>query len=347
MLTLMDRQLIVSYLKSYLICLISMVGLFIVVDLFTNLDNFTDGKEGFKQVMRNIGTWYGLKTMQIFDRLSEAIVLLAAMFTVALLQRNNELLPMLSAGVSTRRVVRPVLLSAFLMLGLTIVNQEFVLPRIDSYTVETKDFKGDKDTTVQGGYETNGTHISGRTAVKKDMTVYGFSAENWRRPAEEVGGLMKLIEEASRRELGDLVKNNVKVRVIGRRHELPESLQDAIAKMEQRTAHNTGIGFTLAINYGGRAEIVDAVKRLMMEGVEEENVTESALSRALYAPGLPDPDLMIRTAGEQRVSNFLIWQAAYAELYVTPVTWPEFGVDQLIEAVVQYQGRTRKFGGLV
>src|SRR5205085_6522807 len=105
----------------------------------------------------------------------EAIVLLAAMFTVALLQRNNELLPLLSAGVSTRRVVRPVLLSAFLMLGLTILNQEFLLPRIDSYMAETKDFKGDKATSVQGGYETNGIHISGRSAIKREMTVQGFT----------------------------------------------------------------------------------------------------------------------------------------------------------------------------
>ncbi len=175
MLTLMDRQLIASYLKSYLICLISMIGLFIVVDLFTNLDNFTDGKEGFEQVMRNIGTYYGMKTMQIFDRLCEAIVLLAAMFTVALLQRNNELLPLLSAGVSIRRVVRPVLLSAFLMLGLSILNQEFVLPHVDSYMAETKDFKGDKEQTVQGGYEPNGIHISGRSAIKKDLMVHGFT----------------------------------------------------------------------------------------------------------------------------------------------------------------------------
>src|SRR5437588_2520521 len=148
MLTLMDRQLIVSYVKAYLICLVSMVGLFIVVDLFTNLDNFTEGNGGFQQVMGAIITCYTMKTVQIFDRLCEAIVLLAAMFTVALLQRNNELLPLLSAGVSTRRVVRPVLLSAFLMLGLTILNQEFLLPRIDSYMAETKDFKGDKATSV-------------------------------------------------------------------------------------------------------------------------------------------------------------------------------------------------------
>ena len=175
MFTLMDRQLIVSYLKAYLICLVSMLGLFIVVDLFTKLDNFTDGKEGFRQVMEHILEYYGIQTVKFFDRLCEAIVLMAAMFTVALLQRNNELLPLLSAGVSTRRIVRPVLLASFLMLGLSILNQEFVLPRIDSYMAESGDLKGDKENQVQGGYESNGIHISGRSAIKKDMTVQGFT----------------------------------------------------------------------------------------------------------------------------------------------------------------------------
>jgi lipopolysaccharide export system permease protein len=175
MLTIIDRQLILGYLKAYLICLVSMMGLFIVVDLFTNLDNFTEGKDGFEQVMDHILKYYGMKTVQIFDRLCEAIILLAAMFTVAMQQRNNELLPLLSAGVSTRRIVRPVLLSAFLMLGLTVLNQELLLPRVDSYLAESRDFKGDKETGVQGGYETNGIHISGRSATKMDMTVQGFA----------------------------------------------------------------------------------------------------------------------------------------------------------------------------
>src|SRR5579862_4587344 len=152
MLTILDRQLIASYMKAYLICVVSMVGLFIVVDLFTKLDDFTDGQDSFQQVINFILKYYGMRTVQIFDRLCEAIVLLAAMFTVALLQRNNELLPMLSAGISTRRVVRPVLLSAFLMLGLATLNQEFVLPHVDSYMAESRDFKGDKEITVTGGY---------------------------------------------------------------------------------------------------------------------------------------------------------------------------------------------------
>ena len=176
MFTLMDRQLIGNYLKSYLICLVSLLGLFIVVDLFTNLDNFTESKQSFQEVMEHIVKYYGLKSTQIFDRLCEAIVLLAAMFTVALMQRNNELLPLLSAGVSTRRVVRPVLFAAFLMLGLSIVNQECVLPNIDSYLAENRrDVEGTQKVGVQGGYENNGIHISGRVAIKKELLVLDFT----------------------------------------------------------------------------------------------------------------------------------------------------------------------------
>lgn len=178
------------------------------------------------------------------------------------------------------------------------------------------------------------------------LTVYAFSAENWRRPEEEVGGLMKLIEEAARRELKGLKENNVRCRVIGRREEVPPSLQDAIRDMEETTKNNTGITFTLAINYGGRAEIVDAVKSLLAENPDPAQITEDTVSAHLYSPDVPEPDLMIRTAGELRWSNFLIWQAAYAELFVTETTWPEFGEDELIAAVAQYQKRVRKFGGL-
>lgn len=176
------------------------------------------------------------------------------------------------------------------------------------------------------------------------LTVYAFSAENWRRPEDEVGGLMTLIEEAARHELKGLKENNVRAQAIGRLHEVPKGLQQALLEMREDTAGNTGIVFTLAINYGGRAEILDAIKKLVSN--PPANLDEDAVSRALYDPSLPDPDLLIRTAGELRVSNFLIWQAAYAELFVTPVTWPEFGEKELLEAVAQYQSRVRKFGGL-
>ena len=178
------------------------------------------------------------------------------------------------------------------------------------------------------------------------LTVYAFSVENWRRPDDEVKGLMKLIEEAARHELKGLIKNNVKVRVAGRIHEVPPSLQEALNDLIEQTRDNTGITFTLAINYGGRAEIVDAVQSLIKEGVKPEEVDEDALSCRMYCEDIPDPDLMIRTAGEMRWSNFLLWQAAYAELYVTERTWPEFDDEQLIDAVLKFQGRTRKFGGL-
>ena len=178
------------------------------------------------------------------------------------------------------------------------------------------------------------------------LTVYAFSAENWRRPEEEVGGLMTLIEEAARHELKGLTENNVRAQVIGRIHEVPSTLRNALEDMVSSTSHNTGITFTLAINYGGRAEIVDAVRALSQEGVSPEAVTEEAISERMYAPSLPDPDLMIRTAGELRWSNYLIWQSAYTELFVTDTTWPEFGEEELLAGIAQFQKRTRKFGGL-
>jgi undecaprenyl diphosphate synthase len=178
------------------------------------------------------------------------------------------------------------------------------------------------------------------------LTVYAFSAENWRRPEDEVGGLMRLIEEAARHELKGLIENDVRVRVIGRLHEVPSSLQDALNDLVVNTRDNRGIVFTLAINYGGRAEIVDAVNRLHSDRPDLSDLTEEVLSRAMYAPDLPDPDMIVRTAGEMRWSNFLIWQAAYAELVVTDVAWPEFGEDELIACVKQFQARDRKFGGL-
>jgi undecaprenyl diphosphate synthase len=178
------------------------------------------------------------------------------------------------------------------------------------------------------------------------LTVYAFSAENWRRPKSEVEGLMKLIERAARDELRLMHRNNVRVNVSGRIHELPDGLQDALREGIETTRDNTGITFTLAVNYGGRAEIVDAVRRMMQEGLPPEEVDEDAISRHLYNPDHPEPDLMIRTAGEMRWSNFLLWQGAYCELYVTQSSWPEFGLDQMLEAVKAFQSRTRKFGGL-
>jgi undecaprenyl diphosphate synthase len=179
------------------------------------------------------------------------------------------------------------------------------------------------------------------------LTVYAFSAENWRRPQDEVAGLMKLIETAARDELRLMHRNNVRVKVAGRMHEVPEGLRRALEHGMETTKDNTGITFTLAVNYGGRAEIVDAVKEIVASGVPPEQITEATISEHLYNPDQPEPDLMVRTAGEMRWSNFLIWQSAYCELVVTEVTWPEFSPTELLKAVATYQRRTRKFGAVV
>ncbi len=181
----------------------------------------------------------------------------------------------------------------------------------------------------------------------KYLTVYAFSAENWRRPEDEVKGLMQLIERAMLEQIENLRKNNVQVRIIGRMDELPASLRNALQKGVEETKACTGLVFTLAINYGGRAEIVDAIKALIRNGTPADQVTEELLSAGMYDPTVPDPDLMIRTAGEMRWSNFLIWQAAYCELYVTQCSWPEFDKKELLKAIESYQRRTRKFGAVV
>lgn len=178
------------------------------------------------------------------------------------------------------------------------------------------------------------------------LTVYGFSIENWRRPEHEVSGLMTLIEFAARNELTDLTENNVRVWVSGRTEELPEHIQEALNDLVTSTAQNTGIVLNLALNYGGRAEIVDTIKSLIKEGIDPQEIDEDAINARLYQPDLPEPDLVIRTAGEMRLSNFLIWQAAYAELFVTQDTWPQFGEEHVLESVQAFQNRERKFGGL-
>jgi undecaprenyl diphosphate synthase len=198
------------------------------------------------------------------------------------------------------------------------------------------------------GYRTlRGVLLASSELGLKYLTVYAFSAENWRRPEDEVKGLMSLIERAARDELRLMHQNNVRVNVSGRIEELPKGLQDALRNGIETTKDNTGITFTLAVNYGGRAEIVDAFKEMVEEGVRPDEITEELISRHLYNPNHPEPDLMIRTAGEMRWSNFLLWQGAYCELFVTQKTWPEFGTDELLEGILQFQKRTRKFGAVV
>jgi undecaprenyl diphosphate synthase len=178
------------------------------------------------------------------------------------------------------------------------------------------------------------------------LTLYAFSVENWRRPADEVAGLMSLIENVAHEEIESLHEENVRFNIIGRMHELPDGLRTELERDMELTRNNTGLTLTLAINYGGRAEIVDAVRALVASGVAAEDVTEEAISRNLYTADLPDPDLLIRTAGELRVSNYLLWQIAYTEIYVTDRLWPDFSEEDFLNAVLAYQQRTRKFGAV-
>lgn len=178
------------------------------------------------------------------------------------------------------------------------------------------------------------------------LTVYGFSSENWRRSDEEVGGLMELIERAMLEQILNLKEHNVRVRVAGRLYELPASLRSALQRGIDETSECTGLNFTLAINYGGRAEIVDAFNRLARTH-SGSPIEESDVSANLYLPELPETDLMIRTAGEQRWSNFLLWQSAYAEMYVTDTLWPDFSKEDLERALADFSQRVRKFGAVV
>lgn len=177
MFTILDRQMIWNYLKAYVFCLISLMGLFIVVDLFMNLDDFTSNRKDFASVVRFIGIYYGYKSFQIFNQLCESVILMAGMFTVAWMQRNNELLPLLSAGVSTRRVVAPVIVCASTMMALAVVNQECALPNIDVFMLENRqNADGSKETEVKGIFDMNGILISGKSAIKKNSMIKDFSA---------------------------------------------------------------------------------------------------------------------------------------------------------------------------
>jgi undecaprenyl diphosphate synthase len=178
----------------------------------------------------------------------------------------------------------------------------------------------------------------------KVLTLYAFSSENWSRPTAEIQALMRLLEQYLVRELPELQKNNVQLRAIGRLEALPEGAREKLAKVIQATAKNQGLVLNLALNYGGRQEIVDACNRLLKE--RHPKIDEKTFARYLYAPDCPDPDLLIRTSGEVRISNFLLWQLAYTEFYITTVPWPEFRRHHLYEAIADYQQRERRFGGL-
>src|SRR5579871_4461406 len=182
------------------------------------------------------------------------------------------------------------------------------------------------------------------------LTLYAFSMENWRRPKAEIDFLMRLLREYLRKELPTIQRNNIRMLVIGRSDQLPEEVREDVERAMEQTAQNTGMTLTVALNYGGRAELVDAFNRILdrvrNNGLASARIDEEMISRFLYTAGLPDPDLLIRTSGEMRVSNFLLWQIAYAEIYVTETLWPDFNRAQLYEALLDFQKRERRYGGL-
>jgi len=210
------------------------------------------------------------------------------------------------------------------------------LPRIEGHR------EGEKAVTA--------TVVGGAELGLEAMTLYAFSTENWKRPTDEVRFLMNFNRELLDRRVQLFHENNVKIRFIGRRDRVPKALARRMGESEETTRKNTGMKLNVAFNYGGRAEIVDAMKALGEEIVAGKlkpgSITEKSVSKHLYLPDVTDYDLMIRTAGEMRISNFLLWELAYAELYVTDITWPEFRKKDLLKAIAEYNRRIRKFGAL-
>jgi undecaprenyl diphosphate synthase len=182
------------------------------------------------------------------------------------------------------------------------------------------------------------------------LTLYAFSTENWSRPEDEVTMLMRLLEESIYDELPQLMDNNVRLRVIGRTAGVPAPVRRGLEHVERETRDNTGLTLLVAFNYGGRDELLDAfrvlARRVQTGELAPEGISEADVNGALYTDGVPDPDLLIRTSGEMRVSNFLLWQIAYTELWITPTLWPDFGPADLYRAVADFQGRSRRFGGV-
>ena len=187
--------------------------------------------------------------------------------------------------------------------------------------------------------------LSARLGIQV-LTLYAFSVENWKRPQSEVSVLMGLLKRYLRLELDTLIRNNIRFRVIGREEELPVDVREELAVGQRKTTRNTGMLFNIALNYGGRAEIVAAARRALEAGLSPEALDEERFGDLLYTAGQPDPDLLIRTSGEMRVSNFLLWQIAYAEIWVTETLWPDFRAGHLLEAILEYQKRDRRYGGI-
>lgn len=210
------------------------------------------------------------------------------------------------------------------------------LPRIKGHEQGAKSVRAVTEACVELGVEF--------------LTVYAFSTENWKRPAEEVAALWSLLEQFIAQETPTMMKHGVRLQTIGRTHELPESTQRALREAIELTAANRATTFVLAVNYSARAELVDAMRALCRQSqdgtLDHSRVDEAMIARHLYTRDIPDPDLLIRTSGEMRLSNFLLWQLSYSEIYVTPKLWPDFGKDDLREAIADFHKRHRRFGGV-
>lgn len=206
------------------------------------------------------------------------------------------------------------------------------LPRLAGHRAGTENIRPILEASVEFGIEI--------------LTIWAFSTENWRRPEEEVKGLLRILQEMIRRELQELHRQGVQLRHIGRLDRLPKRLQKQVLDAVELTKNNQRITLNVAFDYGGRAEIVQAVQRIIRDGIPAEQVDEALISSYLYTAGQPDPDLIIRTSGEMRTSGFMMWQSAYAEYYITPVFWPDFNREELYKALVAYSQRDRRFGGI-
>jgi undecaprenyl diphosphate synthase len=206
------------------------------------------------------------------------------------------------------------------------------LPRVEGHRAGIDSVRDVVETSARMGIEV--------------LTLYAFSVENWKRPRAEVNTLMMLLKRYIRLELSTLLKNNIQFRVIGRPEELSPDVQHELEIGIRQTETNSGMQFNIALNYGGRAEIVDAARRAIAAGISADALDERRFSEFLYTAGQPDPDLLIRTSGEMRISNFLLWQIAYAEIWVTETLWPDFRRRDLFEAVLAYQKRDRRYGGI-
>jgi undecaprenyl diphosphate synthase len=206
------------------------------------------------------------------------------------------------------------------------------LPRVEGHSAGIDSVRDVVETSARLG-------ISG-------LTLYAFSVENWKRPDTEITALMGLLRHYLRVELDTLLKNNIRFHAIGQPERLGTEIYEELLAAQERTRHNTGMTFNIALSYGGRAEIVDAARRAIREGYSADTLDEATFASLLYTAGQPDPDLLIRTSGEMRVSNFLLWQIAYAELWVTDALWPDFRARHLLEAVLDYQRRDRRYGAI-